>query len=106
MVAGDSRDDLARGLDAVEIRHGDIHNDHPGVQLPGQPHRGPPILGLGHHFQIGLLLQQKAESLTDNLVIIGDQNFCNHLLPPLLQYFKGTCKVTLVPQPGSDTTSR
>jgi len=62
---------LSRGFQAVEHWHGDIHHYHVGIERPGQFHGLPARLGFTHGFDIRFRLQQRAESLPHNGVIVS-----------------------------------
>src|SRR5437667_3181209 len=62
---------LSRGFQAVEHWHGDIHHYHVGLERPGQFHGLPARLGFTNGFDIRFRLQQRAESLPHNGVIVS-----------------------------------
>ncbi len=53
--------DLARGLDSVQMRHGDIHHDDIGFLRRGKLHRLPAIGRFADHFKVGLTFEQQAQ---------------------------------------------
>lgn len=44
---GASPQDLTRGLDAVELRHGDVHEDDIGLEIRCESHGIVPVFSLG-----------------------------------------------------------
>ena len=64
----------ARGLDAVQLRHGDVHDDHVGMQFLGQLHGFAAVAGLAHDLHVGLRGEDHAEALAHQRVIVGEQN--------------------------------
>ena len=80
---GDRFDDLPGGFQAVEQRHGDVHHDDVRPQFVGQLHGLAAGFGFAHHHNIRLDFQQCAQTLTDDGVIIDEQDgnfFHNHNL--------------------------
>ena len=64
----------ARGLDAVQLRHGDIHHHHVGLQLGGQFQRLAAIAGLADDLHIGLLGKDHLEPPPHHRVVVSQQN--------------------------------
>ena len=69
---------LAGGIDAVEIGHVQIHDDHAGLQPAGQLDGSPAVFGFGHHRHARLLFNQRTQAIAHDFVIVGQQNFCAH----------------------------
>jgi hypothetical protein len=67
---GDSLD-VPRGLDAIELGHGKIHDDHIGTLLEGHLDGFLAIAGLGNYLQIFLLLQEFPRALAHDGVVFG-----------------------------------
>ena len=63
--------DAARGFHAVDLRHGDIHDDHVRPQLLGEAHGFRAFAGFAHHLHVGFLVDDELEALADHRVIIG-----------------------------------
>jgi hypothetical protein len=66
-------DDLRCGIDAVELRHGDIHHHDIGRELFGHSDRLPSIGGFADHFDGGIGLQQKPQTFPNDSVIVGHE---------------------------------
>ena len=71
-------DDMARGVHAVQVVHGDVHDDDVGAQLLGQADGFAAVLGLGDHLQALFLLQQGAQAVAHDLVVVGDDDLHAH----------------------------
>ena len=74
LAAGNSPNDLACGFQAVEQRHGDVHQHYVGPQFPGQLHRLPARLGFADNRNVWFRFQQRAEPLPDHRVIVRQEN--------------------------------
>jgi hypothetical protein len=78
--------DLLRCLDAVQERHGNIHHGHIWAELGGELNRFMPIVSRANNLDIRLCIEQKAQSIADDRVIIcqndGDHDFLS--FDPLL----------------------
>jgi hypothetical protein len=68
-------EDPARGLDARDARHVQVHHDHVRRQLRGQLHAVLAVRRLAHHVQL-LGLQQVAEAAPEELVVV-DQDYAD-----------------------------
>ena len=68
---GEVLDDAAGGLDAIDLRHGDIHDDDVGFEGLGQADGVGAIAGLPDDFHVGLLVEDELEALANHRVIIG-----------------------------------
>src|SRR5262245_62560200 len=66
--------DLARGLDAVQERHADIQDDDVGLKSERFLDSLTAVAGLGDDFPPGLLLENLAEPLTHQRVIVTDED--------------------------------
>src|SRR5437868_7120170 len=73
---GRSFEDLARRLGAIEARHGQVHDDNPGMELSGQSYRFPTGLGFTDDSNVLLTEQQSLETLANDGVVIYEQNGC------------------------------
>ena len=85
--------DLAGGLEAVQVGHGDIHDDQIRLVAPRPFHRLPSGERLAHNFPIGLSVEDRPQPLPHDFVIVGDQNAIGHLL----QGSTGNTARTVVP---------
>jgi hypothetical protein len=75
-------ENLAGGVDAVEVRHGDVHDHHIGAEFPGQPHCAAAVAGFPDHLKAAFPLQQGRQPLPHDLVVIGQEDFNAHMSPP------------------------
>ena len=66
-------DDLARGLDAVQLRHLDVHHDDVGLQLLRQRDRLRAVDGLTHDLDQVIRSEQGAQAAPEDRVVVGDQ---------------------------------
>ena len=66
--------DAPRGLDAVHVRHGDVHQHHVGRQFAGQAHAFRAVLRLADDLQLGIGAQQHAQPRAHDRVIIDQQD--------------------------------
>ncbi len=71
---GQRRHDLPRGLNAVQTRHLDVHQNHIGLQLLRQIHRFDAIGGLTDHLQIRLMIQDDGQTRANDILIVGEKN--------------------------------
>ena len=62
----------------MHARHADIHADDLRSRAAGLFHHLQAIAHLPSHFEVRLQIQQMAQSLTEQLVIIGQENPCFH----------------------------
>jgi hypothetical protein len=68
------RQELLGGLQAVQVRHPDVHQHHLGPQPPGGGDRLDAVAGLAHHLDVGLGLQDHPEPRPDQLLVVGQQH--------------------------------
>ena len=61
---------LLRRLDAVQLRHGDIHDHHVRMQLQRQAYCLPSVCGIPDNTDVGLRLQQNAQAVAHHGVIV------------------------------------
>jgi hypothetical protein len=66
--------DLRSGLDAVQMRHRDIHNHHIRQALTHKLHGVLPITHLADHAHISLAIDQDFQPLAHNHMIIGEKD--------------------------------
>jgi hypothetical protein len=59
---------------AVELRHGQIHQDDVRIQLTELTHGFLPILGEPYNSHIRLEFQHGGKTIADDGVVFGDQN--------------------------------
>ena len=70
MVAAQARD---RG-DAVEERHVQVHHDRVRTELVHQLEGGEPVARGGHHFELFLTLDERAQALEEEVVVVRQEN--------------------------------
>ena len=70
--AGTGGEDLPRGLEAVEQRHRDVHDDDVGPER-GQLHRLPAVVGFADDLDLAVGKEQGAQALADDRVVVGQQ---------------------------------
>ena len=62
---------LPGGLQAVEQRHGDIHQHYVRAKVFGHRNGLPAVLCFADHFEVGLQFEHLAQSLPHNRMIFG-----------------------------------
>lgn len=62
--------DAAGGFDAVEFGHGDIHDNHVGLQFAAHRYGVAAVAGFANNFHVGLGAEDHAEALADDGVVI------------------------------------
>src|SRR6185436_12254886 len=66
--------DLPRRLEAVQVRHADVQDDDVGTQPLRLVARFAPVDGLADELPALLRLEQRAQALADDLVVVGDED--------------------------------
>ena len=66
-----------RHFQAVEARHRDIGDEHVGLQLPYERHDLEAVRGFADDSQVRLALEETAERLPDDLLVVGQQYACH-----------------------------
>ena len=66
--------DLARRIDSVQQRHGDVENADVGLELRRQPDGLPAVAGLANHFPVYLFLKDFAEAFSDECVVVPEKD--------------------------------
>jgi hypothetical protein len=61
---------IARRIQTVQFRHGEIQNGHVGLQECGLLHGFASVTGFGHNFPARLLFEKCAHAVADQSVII------------------------------------
>jgi hypothetical protein len=69
---------LAGSLDAVYLRHVDVHDYDVGPELAVQFYGSLAVFSLGDHLHAGLLFDQGTQAVPDGFVIVGKENFYIH----------------------------
>ncbi len=72
---GIALDDLGGGIDAVQLRHGNIHDDDVGRELLGEANGFAAVASFADHFDGRVGLEQELKALADHAVIVGDEYF-------------------------------
>ena len=80
--AGCIGQDAPGGVDAVDVGHADVHDDHVRRECPGLLDGLPAITGLADHGDIRLALQQRAQPLAQQRVIVCQQHRGYRLFGP------------------------
>src|SRR5712692_7978825 len=84
-------DDAPRRLHAVELRHGDVHDDDVRAQAQRLGDRLAAVARDTNHLQVALF-EQGPKTVTDDRVIVGKQYRNGHLTPPLETWYStSTC---------------
>ena len=73
-VCGLAATQAARGLDAVQLGHGDVHHHDVGLQLLGQFDGFAAVGGLADDLHIGLRAEDHLEALADHGVVVSQQD--------------------------------
>ena len=68
------RRDAAGRLDAVEVGHPQVHEDHVGAQRCGQLHGARPGLGLADHLDVVDVGEHQLEPAAERRVVVGDED--------------------------------
>ena len=97
-ISGIAVEDLARGFDAIEMRHGDVHHHDGGLLLGGDLDGFAPVGGFAHHFKIFVALQQQAQAGAHHRMIVGEQNAyhagrCCFIVSSLMWHLTGQRKL-------------
>ena len=71
--------DDPRRLGAVQNGHANVHEDHVRAALHCTAHGLAAVLGQGDDFHVGLRVDQIAQALGHDAVIVGDQNPDRHV---------------------------
>jgi len=72
----------ARGIEAAQIRHRDVHQQHVGPEFFHQLDGLAPIVCFSDNFQRGLITKKSLDTFTKEGVIVADQNsdFATHAI--------------------------
>src|SRR3954447_6008580 len=70
--------DPARGLEPVQLRHPDVHQDHVGVLARGLGDRLEPVARLGHDLDVLLVAQQQPEAGPHHRLVVHDKHPDRH----------------------------
>ena len=74
------RSDLLSRFNAIELRHADVEYGDLRVMFGDQFDGLPAIAGLGDDLEVGLLLQQKAQTRPDDGVVVCKKNPYLHVV--------------------------
>jgi len=72
--AGQALVDQPRGADAVEVGHGQIHEDDVGLVLFGQHHGLQAVRRRAHDLDLRVQVQDFLEALAQETLILGDEH--------------------------------
>src|SRR6185503_3460248 len=78
-------EDLASRLEAVDIRHPDIHEHHVDPQTLSKVDRLPAVRGFSDYVDVRLRGEDHSEARPHELLVVRDQDADAHALP-----FRGT----------------
>jgi hypothetical protein len=73
--------ELARGLQAVEDRHGNVEDDQVGLALQREVNGFLAVAGFGAEFVILLLFEHSAKHFADERIVVSDENRSGHEFP-------------------------
>src|SRR5258706_9617512 len=79
-------DDAPRRLHAVELRHGDVHDDDVRPQTLRLGHRLATVTRNRNHLHVSRF-EQRAKTVADDRVIVGEQYGHRHVRPPPLTWY-------------------
>ena len=65
---------LARGGEAVEVRHADVHEDEVRAQLLGRVGRLLPVGGLARDLEVLLGVDEHPQPGADEVLVVGDED--------------------------------
>ena len=97
------RHDLARGLDAVHLRHLHVHEHHVRVQPSRELERLGAVAGLAHHFDVVLGLEDQAQSRAYHLLVVRQHHGDAHV-PSVFALRRDGVALIYVHLPGSKAT--
>jgi hypothetical protein len=93
-LRGHGASDLARGLQAIQLRHADVEHYDVGLQVDGLGHCFAPRARFATDDPSRLPFQQRAHALTHDVMVVGDEDAdAVHGAPPSI----GTRTRTVVP---------
>src|SRR5918992_306782 len=95
---GRARMELAHRLHAVQLGHGDVHDDDIGPQLACQTQRLAAVGGGAGDLDALIAAQERGKPVADHGVVVRDQH-------PNLHRFLPTAAITRVPRPWADSIS-
>ena len=76
-MSGSVWTDAAGGLDAVHLGHRDVHQDHVGLELAGQPHRLVAVGRLADDVE-ALFARATPQALAQHAVVVGQHEADRH----------------------------
>ena len=97
-MCGSAAEQAARGLDAVQLRHGHVHHHDVGLQLLGQFDGFAAVARFAHDLHVGLRAQDHLEALAHHGVVVSQQD------ADLFHSSAGTRTSITTPWPGFDCT--
>jgi hypothetical protein len=73
---GIALDDLGRSVDAVELGHGNVHDNHVGRELFGEADGFAAIGGFADDFDSRVGLEQEPKTFANYSMIVGNEDSC------------------------------
>lgn len=64
-------------VDSIELRHGNVHDNHVGRELLGQPDSFPAIGRFADDFDTRVGLEQEPKTFANYSMIVGNEDFCD-----------------------------
>jgi hypothetical protein len=96
-----------RGRQAVHVRHRDVHHHDIGFHLDRELEGDLSVRGFGDDLHIRLTLDQEFQTLSQDRVVVGDEDSQgsrhDHVLLTEIAAVAGTRRMTFVPSPGADS---
>ena len=77
-MSGPLLDHLHGGVQPVHLGHRHVHDDHVRVGLLDQRHRVQAVAGLAGDLQVGVVLEDAAEPLADQRVVVDQDDADGH----------------------------
>ena len=71
-------EDSPRRLEAVELRHADVHQDDGRVEAGGLVDRLEPVARFGDDFDVVFVGEEHAEAGADHRLVVGDEDADAH----------------------------
>ena len=86
--SGDGFENLASGLQPIEQRHGNVHQNQRWTKFFGHGDSLPTIFRFANHFEVVFEFQKLSDCVAHYLVIVRQQDFNSfHGLPSLFKRF-------------------
>ena len=96
-----------RGHQTVHVGHRDVHDHDIRLHLDRELEGDLSVRGFGDHLHIRLTLDQEFQALSQDRVVVGDEDSKgsrhDHVLLTAIADVAGTRRMTVVPSPGADS---